>query len=64
VTDALEGSVRIFTRELLGVGASLRGCAVEITGNGDRRHSDDGSWAELPFQIVVLRLAGRQAEPP
>src|SRR5271168_2880608 len=64
VTDALEDAVRIFAREVLGIGCSVRGRTVEITGNGDCGHSDNGSCEEFLFQIVVSWLAFSQAQPP
>src|SRR5215470_19982098 len=64
VADALEDSVRVFTRELLAIRCSVRGRTVEITGNGDCRHSDHRSFGKPPFPIVVLWLAGSQALPP
>jgi len=64
VTDAFEDSVRVFARESSGIGFSVRGRAVEIAGNGDRGHSDDGRFKQFLFQIVVPWLAFSQAQPP
>ncbi len=64
VANAFEDSVRIFAGEFMGMGCAIRGRAIEITGNGDRGYSNNGSIVKLPFRIVVLRMAGSQAQPP
>jgi hypothetical protein len=48
------------------VGCSVRGRrnAIGITIKGDRRHSDYGTFGKPLFQIVVLRVAFSQAQPP
>ncbi len=57
MADALEDSVRILARELLGIRFSVRGGTVEITGNGDGGHGNNGRFEKFLFQIVVSRLA-------
>jgi hypothetical protein len=37
--------------------ASVGSCAIDITGNGDRRHSDRWSVGEFLFERVGSRLA-------
>ena len=59
MTDALEDSVRVSARELLGVGRSVRSRTVEITSYGDRGHGDNRSSEEPLLESVVLRLALR-----
>jgi hypothetical protein len=46
------------------VAASVGSCAIEITGNGDRRHSARWSVGEFLFERVVSRLALGEAQPP
>src|SRR4051812_7499349 len=62
---ALDGPMRIFARELFGVGAGLRmRRTVGVTLQRDSRHVDQGKLGKALFQIVILRLPLGQAEPP
>src|SRR4051812_38347020 len=62
---ALDDAVCIFGREFLGIRAGGRvRRPIGIAFKGDGGHGDDRSLGEPLFQIVVLRLAFRQAEPP
>src|SRR5215204_6990227 len=62
---ALDGPVGVSAREFLRIGAGVWvGCAVSVAFQCDRRDCDDRGPGEPPFQIVILRLAFSQAEPP
>src|ERR1700686_3863900 len=66
VPDAsCDDPVRILPRELLGIrtGIGMRR-TVGITLEGDGGHRDDRTRREAPFEIVVLRLAFGEPEPP
>ena len=56
--------MRIFARKFPGIGCSARRRTVEITGNRDRRHSDNRSFEKFVFEVVVSRLAFSQAQSP
>ena len=45
-------------------GADLQSDQRKLEMKCERGHSDDRTCRELLFQIVVLRLARRQPEPP
>src|SRR5580700_10395311 len=64
VADAGQNAMRIPSRELLGVGRTVQGRAVEIGGNRNRWNRDDRPVIEFFLQLVVLRLARSQAESP
>src|SRR5262245_17361527 len=62
---APDSLVRIFARELLGIGAAVRvWCTVGITFKGNGGHGDDRTFGKPPLELVVLRLAFSQAQPP
>src|SRR5215217_6162417 len=62
---ALDDPVRIFAREFLGIGPGVRvGCTIGITFKGYGGHGDDRTFGKPLFQIVILRFAFSQAEPP
>jgi len=51
--------------EFAGVGAGFGvRRAVGVAFEGDGGHGDGRELGELPFQVVVLRLARGQADPP
>src|SRR5579862_1419449 len=57
--------VLILARELAGIGAGVRvRRAVGVALESDGRHGDGREAGQLPLQVVVLRLARGQAEPP
>ena len=64
VTDTFEDPARIFARKFLAMRRSIRGPTVKIAGNGDCAHGDNGPSKKFLFQVVVLQLALRQAQPP
>ena len=62
---ARDDPMRIFARELLGIRTGVRvrrPIGIPFQGNGG--HSNDRSFGQPLFEIVILRLAFRQAEPP
>src|SRR4051794_3767326 len=62
---ALDDPVRIFARELLGVGAGVRVWrTIGIALQGDGRHGDDRALGKPFFQIVIFWLAFGEAQPP
>ena len=62
---ALDDPVRIFGREFVDVGAAIRvWCTIGIAFKRNCRDGDDRELGESFFQIVVVRLAFSQAEPP
>ena len=66
VPDAtFDDPMRIFAREFLGIGTGVRVWrAIGIAFKGNGGHSDDRTFGKPLFQIVILRLAFSQAEPP
>ena len=66
VADAAgDQPVRILAGELLGIGGGVRmRRAVGVAFQRDGRHGDDRTCGEPLFQLVIPRLARRQAEPP
>src|SRR5208283_423426 len=67
VTDtALDDPVFIFAREFLAIGTIVRIMwrTVCITLEGNGGHGDDRAFGNSLFEIVILRLAVSQAEPP
>src|SRR6516165_2778795 len=64
VTDALQDSVRILSRELLSIGGAVRGRTIEIAANRDCGHIDDRSLEEPLFKMFVGWLAFGQTQPP
>ncbi len=62
---ALDEPVRIFAGEFLGIGTGVRvWCTIGITLKSNGGHGDDRTFGKPLFQIVVLRLAFSQAQPP
>src|SRR5215467_15748015 len=62
---ALDRPVRVLTGKLAGVGAGVwvrRAVGVPLEGDGG--HGDGRQGGEPPLQVVVLRLALGQREPP
>jgi hypothetical protein len=57
VPDAIQNPVCVLADERGRVAASVGSCAIEITGNGDRRHSARWSVGEFLFERVGSRLA-------
>jgi len=66
VADAAgDGAVRIAARELGGIGARVGvRRAIGIALHRDGRHGDDREGRQSPFQVVKLRIALDQSEPP
>ena len=61
----LMSPVRIFAREFLGIGTGVRmRRTIGITFKRNRRHGDDRTCGKPLFQIVILRFAFSQSEPP
>ena len=62
---SLDGSVRVPTDELVGVGAG-RGMrrTVRVPFERDGRDGDDGPFCELSLELLVLRPHLGQAQPP
>ena len=57
---ALDHTVRVFTREFLGVGAGVRvRSAVGVALEGDGGHGDGRKGGEPPLRTVVRRIARR-----
>src|SRR5690242_11996255 len=55
----------VSAREFPGIGTGLRvRCPVGIAFQRNRGYDDGRSFGEPTFQLVVLRLAFRQPEPP
>lgn len=62
MTNALQDPVRIFTRKFLAVRVSVRGRPVEITGNSDCGHTDNGAFEKLLFEMsMATRSATRSS---
>jgi hypothetical protein len=62
---ALDGPVRIFAGELLGIGTGV--CVrrtVRVTLKGDGGHGDGRTFGKPLFEVVVFRLALGQVQPP
>jgi hypothetical protein len=66
VPDAtLDGPVGVFAREFLGIGTRVRmRRTVGITFERDGGNSDDRTFGEPLFQIVICPLAVRQCDSP
>lgn len=66
VTHALDDSMRAFAGELHGAGCPIgsRRDAIGIAVKGDGRHSDNRAVGKSLSQVVVLRVAFSQAQPP
>jgi hypothetical protein len=64
VTDAIEDSVVVLSGELFAVGHAVGPSAVEVAGDGDRRHADDGIELQLLLQGIVLGVARSEALSP
>src|SRR6266536_1960311 len=62
---ALDHTMHIFSRELLGIGAAVGvWCTIGITFKGDRGHGDDRTFGKPLLQIVIVRLAFSQSQTP
>src|SRR5881227_1031860 len=62
---ARDDPVFIAAREFPGIGTGLRvWCAIGIAFKSNRGHSDVRTCGELLFQIVIVRLAFSQSQPP
>ena len=62
---AFDSPVRIFAREFFCIGTRLRmRRSVSVAFERDGRHGDAGDSRKPLFQIVILRLALSQSEPP
>ena len=62
---ARDDPVRISAREFPGIGTGVRvWCTIGIAFKRNRGHGDVGTFGEPLFQLVILRLAFSQSEPP
>ena len=62
---ALNDPVRILAREFLGIGTAVRvWCTMSITFKSHGGHSNDRTFRQPLFGIVILRFAFSQAKPP
>src|ERR1044071_2488364 len=64
MTDPFEDLMRVLPGELAPIGRAARIGAVEITGDRDRRLSDDRTRIKLALEAVVLRVARGEADAP
>src|SRR5438067_12510503 len=62
---ARDDPVFIAAREFPGIGTDLRvWCPIDIAFKSNRGHGDVRTFGELLFQIVIVRLAFSQSQPP
>src|ERR1700693_6347860 len=66
VPDAsLESPACMSAREFLGIGTRVRvRCTISVTFKGNGGQGDDRPFGKPLIQIVILRLAFSQVEPP